>query len=48
MIVCNHIIWPYTEHNICILPKRHDGYHQDDKGRKFGLTKYLPGEREGL
>jgi hypothetical protein len=38
---CLHFAWPYTEHNMCILLKNHDGNHMDDKGREFDAVRYI-------
>jgi hypothetical protein len=38
---CRHTVWPYTEHNICIRYKSHDGDHEDDKGRLFDNVRYI-------
>lgn len=39
--LCDARVWPYTEHNMCILDKDHEGDHEDDKGRKFNYASYI-------
>ena len=38
---CPATIWPYTENNLCVLNRSHEGDHEDAKGRKFTHGGYL-------
>lgn len=44
--ICGYTVWPYTEHNRCMLRKKdHPEYHKDDRDREFDNVTYLKGER---
>jgi len=40
-IWCLYVIWPYTENNICVLEKHHEGNHKDARGREFDNVTYI-------
>ena len=40
-VYCLYVIWPYTENNICVLEKHHEGNHKDARGREFDNVTYI-------
>jgi hypothetical protein len=42
--ICGARTWPYTEHNVCVLPPHQAGDHLDDRDRPFDHTGYHRGE----
>lgn len=40
--ICGYRVWPYGEHNMCMLAPHQTGRHRDAEGRKFDHSGYPP------
>jgi len=40
--ICGHVVWPYTEANVCLRDPHEAGLHLDKRGREFDATHYMP------